>query len=223
MKLPATIVNIAALATLLSAGAASAATPELVVNGSFENNSISSSWAAVSSVTGWTSSASGSSAFEIQKGSTQGGSSGFMPSAAAGVQYLELNTDRLTSISQTIATTAGSSYLLSFAYSGRPDTAGNASSLMNVYWGSTLLTPSPLVGTTTPTWQTFSQTVSSLTGSTVLRFESVGPVSSTSYGSYLDNVSVSAITSAVPEPQTYAMMLLGLGLMGFIARRRKQA
>ena len=220
MKLPATIVNIAALATLLSAGAASAATPELVVNGSFENNSISSSWAAVSSVTGWTSSASGSSAFEIQKGSTQGGSSGFMPSAAAGVQYLELNTDRLTSISQTIATTAGSSYLLSFAYSGRPDTAGNASSLMNVYWGSTLLTPSPLVGTTTPTWQTFSQTVSALGSSTVLRFESVGPTSASSYGSYLDNVSVSV--SAVPEPQTWAMMLLGLGLMGFIARRKRQ-
>ena len=49
MKLPAILLNIAALATLLSAGAASAAT-ELVVNGSFENNSISSSWATVSSI-----------------------------------------------------------------------------------------------------------------------------------------------------------------------------
>ncbi|MDP2706329.1 MAG: PEPxxWA-CTERM sorting domain-containing protein [Burkholderiales bacterium] len=26
----------------------------------------------------------------------------------------------------------------------------------------------------------------------------------------------------IPEPQTYAMMLAGLGLMGFVARRRKQ-
>lgn len=32
---------------------------------------------------------------------------------------------------------------------------------------------------------------------------------------------VSAVT-AVPEPETYAMMLAGLGLLGFAARRRKQ-
>ena len=30
-----------------------------------------------------------------------------------------------------------------------------------------------------------------------------------------------AIVSAVPEPETYAMMLLGLGMIGTIARRRK--
>jgi hypothetical protein len=31
-----------------------------------------------------------------------------------------------------------------------------------------------------------------------------------------------AFISAVPEPETYAMLLTGLGLMGFVARRRKQ-
>jgi len=31
------------------------------------------------------------------------------------------------------------------------------------------------------------------------------------------------ITAAVPEPETYAMLLAGLGLVGFMARRRRQA
>jgi len=30
------------------------------------------------------------------------------------------------------------------------------------------------------------------------------------------------VLAAIPEPETYAMMLAGLGLMGFVARRRKQ-
>jgi hypothetical protein len=35
---------------------------------------------------------------------------------------------------------------------------------------------------------------------------------------YLDNVSV----SAVPEPETYAMLVAGLGMLGFMGRRRQQ-
>jgi hypothetical protein len=219
MKTPATLLQIAALATLVSAGNANAAT-ELVVNGSFESDAIASAWAPVSAVTGWTSSAGGSSAFEIQKGATQGGLGGFNPAAASGTQYLELNTDRLTSVSQTIATTAGGTYALSFAYSGRPDTPGGANSLMNVYWGATLLTPTALVGNNGGTWQTYSQTLTALGASTSLRFESLGPASSPSYGSYLDNVSV---TAAVPEPETYAMLLLGLAMLGGLARRKRAA
>ena len=34
---------------------------------------------------------------------------------------------------------------------------------------------------------------------------------------------VAAIGSPIPEPETYAMLLAGLGLLGFIARRRKTA
>jgi hypothetical protein len=38
---------------------------------------------------------------------------------------------------------------------------------------------------------------------------------------YLDNFSVSVTTAPVPEPETYAMMLAGLGALGFMARRRR--
>ena len=35
-------------------------------------------------------------------------------------------------------------------------------------------------------------------------------------------IGASAVAVPVPEPETYAMMLSGLGLLGFIGRRRKQ-
>ena len=40
-------------------------------------------------------------------------------------------------------------------------------------------------------------------------------------GSYSLTSRVKAITTAVPEPQTYALMLAGLGVVGFLARRRR--
>lgn len=41
-------------------------------------------------------------------------------------------------------------------------------------------------------------------------------------GNYTGSYTVSAVTSAVPEPETYGMMLFGLGLMGTIAMRRQK-
>lgn len=40
-------------------------------------------------------------------------------------------------------------------------------------------------------------------------------------GSYGGTLNVTAV-SAVPEPETYAMMMAGIGLFGFMARRRKK-
>lgn len=213
-------IRLAAAATLLAAGAANADT-NLVVNGSFEAPLINAAWTPISAVPGWTSSAGGNSAFEIQTDGAHGGYGGFNSHAADGQQYLELNTDRLTSITQNVDTSGLATYTLSFAYAGRPDTANGATSSMNVYWGGQLLNASPLIGQVNNSWSVFTLTGLHAAGaSTALTFESLGPVSSPTYGSYLDNVSV---TAAVPEPETYAMMLLGMGIVGFVARRKKNA
>jgi PEP-CTERM motif len=39
---------------------------------------------------------------------------------------------------------------------------------------------------------------------------------------FLGPYSIAESTSPIPEPSTYALMLAGLGLLGFIARRRRQ-
>lgn len=59
----------------------------------------------------------------------------------------------------------------------------------------------------------------SLVGTHNLRFEG------TAFNGYKGSASFNVTTavSAVPEPTTYAMLLAGLGAVGFVARRRKAA
>jgi len=56
-------------------------------------------------------------------------------------------------------------------------------------------------------------------GNYTLRFASVANQSSLQLG--VDNVSINAV-AAVPEAETYAMMLAGLGLLSFVSRRRNK-
>ena len=39
---------------------------------------------------------------------------------------------------------------------------------------------------------------------------------------YTNNITGGFITAAIPEPETYAMLLTGLGLFGFLRRRAKR-
>lgn len=110
---------------------------------------------------------------------------------------------------------AGGDYTLSFDYVG------------SGFWAlynqdaSTYVSPGPLVqinGNGT------ESTLLTLSGSTnyKLFFGSIGAgLPGMTTGMQLDNVSVTAVTP-VPEPESYAMLMAGLGVLGFMSRRRQQ-
>jgi hypothetical protein len=69
-------------------------------------------------------------------------------------------------------------------------------------------------------WKTATMTFAASSTSQVLSFLAQGTAPGAPPFLLLDNVS---LISAVPEPSTWGMMLGGLGLVGFMARRRRAA
>ena len=112
------------------------------------------------------------------------------------------------SISQSFTTVSGQGYLLTFLLSGygaaNPSTVsvnvGPANGTFSGVYPSYVTETLPFVANATTTTLTFTSTGG---GSTY---------------PHLDNVSV----TAVPEPETYALLLAGLSVIGMSARRMKQ-
>jgi len=129
--------------------------------------------------------------------------------------YVDLDgsTSNAGVLTQSLSLTAGVTYTASFSLGGsnRGDT-----NLVDVMFGTslsnfTLLSADPLAT------QSISFTPGS-DGTSTLSFSNGG---GDNLGAILDNVMVS--TPAIPEPETYALMLAGLGLMAAVARRRRKA
>lgn len=191
----------------IAAGAFSAQAQNIAVNGSFEqvsatNSQNPGSWGIYNSIIGW----NGTPNIEVRD-SVAG-------NAQQGSNYVELDTTNNSGMFQTIAAGSGW-YELSFWYSARASVASGSNglgftfgSLSGQVLANTAGVPSGNV------WQQYTGLVL-LNGPTSLMFYATGK--SDSLGGSLDNVSV----TAVPEPESYAMMLAGLALMGTIARRRK--
>ena len=113
-------------------------------------------------------------------------------------------------LSQSFNAVAGATYTLSFDLTHNPYSHGAG---LDVFVGGNHYA---FDGSTPVTNYSFNFTTAG--GLQALVFSSVGGDGYS--GAVLDNVSV---TAAVPEPETYAMLLAGLGLVGAIARRRKAA
>jgi hypothetical protein len=108
-------------------------------------------------------------------------------------------------ISQSFAATAGTYYQLTWDYyknSSGTDLTVSFGGVDHVYTPVNAITPGSLL------WQATS------TGPSVVAFSG----GAGNAGPTIDNV----VLTAVPEPETYAMLLAGLGVIGFLGKRRQR-
>jgi len=196
---------------ILSAGAALAAlvsTPALAVtnfSSNFDSLALANNtWTTVASIEGWTGGAGG---IEVQNNVAGAPHS---PS-----NLVELDTNSNSSMFRTIE--AGI-YTLTFSYSARPGVA-QASNLIDLFLGNTKVDTFQAqgIGQNNTNWTTITKYFT-VNQDTVLKFAAAG--TSDSYGGYLDTINLSG--TAVPEPATWAMMILGMGAAGAMMRRRRQ-
>jgi len=213
------LLSVAGLAFAMLSGPAVAADP--VINGSFEQPTVPAGTAATVTPTGWTALGGGVDIF------TTGMSGG---SASSGLQFVDLiGTGQGTfpsGLYQDIFLQAGTTYQLSFDYNGQ---AGNPPgaildySLGSLVSGSINVDGMNVFADLAPVtaWQTSQSLLTPALSDTYrLTF-------TTSAGfftaPFIDNVSVSEVAAAVPEPETYALMLAGFGAIGLFGRRQRRA
>lgn len=208
------ILVLAGAVALTLAGSAFAGPTNLIVNGSFEDPAITAgTFKQLPSIPGWT----GSDGIEVDSpGSLSPG--GTIPD---GVQFVELNVESPSTLSQTVTTIPGQKYVLSFDYSARPNSGANDMSV-----GFTGAPDLAVNGAATSilSFKHFSETVTAGGTSSVVSFT---PLASGGLGNLVDNVSLTPVGggTTVPLPTGLELGLCGLmggGLLG-VARRLRAA
>ncbi|MQA18541.1 PEP-CTERM sorting domain-containing protein [Rugamonas rivuli] len=223
-------------AAALSTGAASAST-ELIVNGGFETGDYGQIDWNGHQLSGWSSGGynflfngsnvdnggvSGSYGNLELWGPNNGASNGLQASPVGGNFVAADGAFEIAPLQQTVhGLVAGQQYNLTFYWAGAQQSGfdGATTEQWQVSLGnqtqSTAIKNNVNHGFTGWQKETFTFTASGATE--VLSFLAVGTPAGVPPFSLLDGVSM----VAVPEPQTWGMLGLGLGLVGFAARRRK--
>jgi len=122
--------------------------------------------------------------------------------------------------------TVGASYLLTFDYALAQQASYTGANL-NDYWqvgfGNTVQNTNPLSidqGGFSG-WKSASMSFTATSATQFLSFLAKGSSAGAPPFMLLDNVSMDVMASKVPEPATWSLMLGGLGVLGFMARRRR--
>lgn len=193
-------------ATLL-ASLATAQAANLLVNGSFEDQAQApGSWHVYDHMAGWATVAG--SGIELRNN--------VAGRAFDGRNFVELDANSNSAMAQTAATTFGTAYTLSFAYSARAGVSAQSNPI-DVVWNGTLLASVTADGLrqSEHDWQIFNFTVLG-TGLDTVMFRAAG--TSDSLGGSLDAVSL----SAVPEPSTWLLLAGGFVVIGWSVLRRRR-
>ncbi len=112
---------------------------------------------------------------------------------ASGAQHAELDGDHPVTISQEIATVPGQEYTINFKYSARAGRATADNSIVVKADGAALgaVVEEDGTGDTNTDWHSYFRTFTADSATTVIEFADTG--TDTSYGGYLDDVSVSCV------------------------------
>ena len=135
---------------------------------------------------------------------------------ASGGYSLDLNGGGAGSIWQSFATVVGQTYNVSFSLAGNPVAAGDKSFHAGVNAPITYTFNTDGKTPASMGWVRKSFSFVAVSDTSTLSF--VGDPYNSYYGAALDDISVMA---AVPESATYGMLLVGLAMVGGLARRRK--
>ncbi|MEH2515780.1 choice-of-anchor C domain-containing protein [Bradyrhizobium sp. AZCC 1610] len=132
---------------------------------------------------------------------------------------VDLDGNSVGAISQTLFGLAAGTYKVTFALSGNPDGAPPEKSLEVSVTGSAAQDYAyPVVGNKlNMSYALESYIFTWAGGDATLNFASLNTPSNNPYGPVIGDVSITAI----PEPSTWAMMILGFLGVGFVAYRRK--
>ena len=215
------------IALLLAAEAGAAAAANLVTNGSFEAPPVTSGLAYTdhlpgsAGLTGW----SISNATVSQVRSDYALNPGYIFTAKDGIVSLDLagfSDNQPALVSQTITTTVGMAYALRFWVGNISGGFFGTQTSIGVEFGSggtnfscTNSQPGAQIS-----WLECGTQFVATQASTSIGFRNLDP--NTDFSALIDNVSVEQVAAVgqVPEPEGWAMLIVGLGLVGGIARRQ---
>ncbi|HEY8747539.1 MAG TPA: hypothetical protein VIM11_06185, partial [Tepidisphaeraceae bacterium] len=159
MKLYAVALGV--VSGMLFSSGAFAGVVDVITNGSFESPVVTGAFQQFpSGITGWT----GTNGIEVQANGALGAGQG----TSFGNQYAELAVVTPSTYSQTVTTTPGAQYDLSFYLSARPGTGSNSVSVG--FTGSSSATFSA-ADTGSVNFQHFTQTFTATSAQSILSFE----------------------------------------------------